>query len=142
MALYEKILNAYRSFTKESPSEHNLSDLFEDRGFRSLLEVKAILVAIRLCGEPSAIIIDEPDWGLTRSAAVAFVSAIISVCHEFGVPVILISHKPWWLTLAKSVLRVRRTAKEMEEKGKYFFTIKLTEEMSDSKGITGNGENV
>jgi ABC-type multidrug transport system ATPase subunit len=140
MALYEKILNAYRSFSKESSSGHILSDPFEDWGFRSLLEVKAILVAIRLCGEPSAIIIDEPDWGLTRSAAVAFVSAIISVCHEFGVPVILISHKPWWLTLAKSVLRVQRTAKEMEEKGKYSFTINLRAvpmEMSNSKDVMG-----
>jgi hypothetical protein len=125
MALYEKILNAYRSFAKESSPGNILPDPFEDWGFRSLLEVKAILVAIRLCGDPSALIIDEPDWGLTRSAAVAFVSAIISVCHESGVPVIIISHKPWWLTMANSVLRVKRTAKEMEEKGKYFFTITL-----------------
>ena len=126
MALYEKILNTYRSCTKESSSEQISSDVFEDWGFRSLLEVKAILVAIRLCGEPSALIIDEPDWGLTRASAVAFVAAIISACHAFGVPVILISHKPWWFPLAKSVLRVKRTAKEMVEKGKYSFTINLT----------------
>lgn len=126
MALYEKILNAYRSCAKESASGYIPSDPFEDWGFRSLLEVKAVLVAIRLCGEPSALIIDEPDWGLTRAAAIAFVSAIISVCHEFGVPVILISHKPWWFTLANSILRVQRTAKKMEESGKYSFNINLT----------------
>ncbi|MGD8494466.1 MAG: ABC transporter ATP-binding protein, partial [Desulfobacterales bacterium] len=115
----------YRSFIKESSSDDFPSEPSEDRGFRSLLEVKAILVAIRLCGKPSAIIIDEPDWGLKRASAVAFVSAIISVCHKSDVPVILISHKPWWLNLAKSVLRVERTAKKIEEKGKYSFTIRL-----------------
>ena len=125
MALYEKILKAYRSFSEESSSGPIPSDPFQDWGFCSLLEVKAILVAIRLCGQPAALIVDEPDWGLTRAAAVAFVSAIISVCHEFGIPVILISHKPWWLNLAKSVLQVGRTAKEMEEKGKYSFAINL-----------------
>ncbi len=125
MAFYKKILNAYRSFIKESSSDDIPSEPSEDWGFRSLLEVKAILVAIRLCGKPSAIIIDEPDWGLKRASAVAFVSAIISVCHKSAVPVILISHKPWWLSLAKSVLRVERTAKKIEEKGKYSFTINL-----------------
>lgn len=137
MALYEKILNTYRSCTKESSSGQISSDAFEDWGFRSLLEVKAILVAIRLCGEPSALIIDEPDWGLTRASAVAFVAAIISVCHAFGVPVILISHKPWWFPLAKSVLRVKRTAKEMVEKGKYSFTINLTA-MPTGMGVPEN----
>ena len=126
MALYEKILKAYRSRAKESTFGHIPSDPAEDWGFSSLLEVKAILVAIRLCGEPSALIIDEPDWGLTRAAAVSLVAAIISVCHELGIPVILISHKPWWFSLANSVLRVQRTAKKMEERGKYSFNIYLT----------------
>jgi ABC-type lipoprotein export system ATPase subunit len=140
MAFYEKILNGYQMFTKESHSGHTPSEPFKDWGFRSLLEVKAILMAIRLCGKPSAVIIDEPDWGLTRTSAGAFVSAVISVCHELSVPVLLISHKPWWLNLAKSVLRVRRTAKEIEEKGKHSFTINLTvapAETSGRKDLTG-----
>jgi energy-coupling factor transporter ATP-binding protein EcfA2 len=126
MALYEKILKTYRTITKEFHSEQTPSEPLKDWGFRSLLEVKAILMAIRLCGKPSAIILDEPDWGLTRASAGAFVSAVISVCHELTVPVILISHKPWWLNLAKSVLRVQRTAKEKKAEGKYSFTINLT----------------
>ncbi|MGD9174720.1 MAG: hypothetical protein PVF29_11190 [Desulfobacterales bacterium] len=140
IAFYEQILNAYRTFTKESHSGLTPSEPFKDWGFRSLLEVKAILMAIRLCGKPSAIIIDEPDWGLTRASAAAFVSAIISVCHEFTVPVILISHKPWWLNLAKSVLRVRRSAKQIKEEGKYSFTINLTAapaETSERKDVMG-----
>ena len=140
MAFYEKILNGYRMFTKESHSGHTPSEPFKKWGFQSLLEVKAILMAIRLCGRPSAVIIDEPDWGLTRASAGAFVSAVISVCHELSVPVLLISHKPWWLNLAKSVLRVRRTAKEIEENGKHSFSINLTvapAETSVRKNLTG-----
>ena len=95
-------------------------------GFPSLLEVKAMLVAIRLCGQPGAVILDEPDWGLTRAAAVALVAAIIKVAHSCGIPVILISHKPWWRPIARSVVRVDRTPKTTNGKGTSTFDIQLS----------------
>ena len=57
---------------------------------------------------------------------VAFVFAIVDVSHELGTPVLLISHKPWWHKLAKSIIHVSRTAKEMTEDQNYSFQIKLT----------------
>ena len=75
----------------------------------SLLEIKMMLAAVRLNTRPSALILDEPDWGLTRAAAIALVSAIINVAHQWNVPVILISHKPWWRTIAQSRIRVSKT---------------------------------
>ena len=75
----------------------------------SLLEIKGILVAVRLCVQPCALILDEPDWGMTRSDAVAFVAAIIRVAHAHQVPVLIISHKPWWLSIAESKIHVART---------------------------------
>jgi ABC-type branched-subunit amino acid transport system ATPase component len=94
-------------------------------GFRSLLEVKAMLVAVRLCGRPGAIILDEPDWGLTRTAAVALVAAIVKVAHSCGIPILLISHKPWWRPIAKSVIRVDRTPKILNGAGGSAFEIRL-----------------
>jgi hypothetical protein len=74
----------------------------------SLLEIKMILAAVRLCDRPAGLILDEPDWGLTRSSALALVAALIRVAHRLDVPVVLISHKPWWQPLVRSVLRVTK----------------------------------
>ena len=98
----------------------------EKADFRSLLEIKALLVAVRLCGRPGALILDEPDWGLNRDSAIAFVFAIIKVAHELNTPVLLISHKPWWYQLANSSIRVQRTDKEMDKDRNYSFQIRLT----------------
>ena len=80
----------------------------------------------KLCGRPRALILDEPDWGLTRSSAVALVAAVIKAAHAFGIPVVLISHKPWWLTVAKSIIRVERGPKKSDDPGADAFRIRLS----------------
>jgi energy-coupling factor transporter ATP-binding protein EcfA2 len=77
--------------------------------FHSLLEMKAALMAVRLCGRPGALIMDEPDWGLSRPVAVDFVFNVIAAAQKRGIPVVLISHKPWWRKAVGSILRVRRS---------------------------------
>ena len=74
----------------------------------TLLEIKAMLIAVRLASPCRALILDEPDWGLTRACSVAIVSAAVSEAHRLGVPVLLISHKPWWEPVAASVLKTER----------------------------------
>jgi ABC-type branched-subunit amino acid transport system ATPase component len=118
-----KLLTEYRTVRGEENIQEPVTDM---AGFRSLLEVKAMLVAVRLCGQPGAIILDEPDWGLTRIAAVALVAAIVKVAHSFGIPIILISHKPWWRPIAKSVIRVDRTSKITNGEGTSAFEIRLS----------------
>jgi energy-coupling factor transporter ATP-binding protein EcfA2 len=96
-------------------------------GEASLIEVKLALAAVRLCGRPKALILDEPDWGLTRRWAIAFVLALIRTADHLGVPVVLISHKPWWRPLAASLIRVVKKAPrsgEMET-GSVRFRIKV-----------------
>ncbi len=78
-------------------------------GAHSLLEIKMMLAAVRLNALPSALILDEPDWGLTRTVAIALVSAIINVAHSRDVPIILISHKSWWRSIAQSRIFVSKT---------------------------------
>lgn len=75
----------------------------------SLLEVKAMLIAVRLAVKPAALVLDEPDWGLSRDAAIGLVLAVIDRAHQLGVPVILISHKPWWRSVAGSVIEAFKT---------------------------------
>ncbi len=76
----------------------------------SLVDIKTILVAARLADQPAALILDEPDWGMSRASAVAFVSAVLTAAHSRQTPVMLISHKPWWGALAGSRLRVTRSS--------------------------------
>jgi zinc transport system ATP-binding protein len=126
LEIYDKILSEYCLYLDNSANASAEFSMASKGQFRSLLEIKAILVAVRLCGQPCALILDEPDWGLNRKSAIAFVLAIIRVSHELGTPVLLISHKPWWIKLPKSTIRVRRTPKEMDKDGNYSFQIKLT----------------
>lgn len=93
--------------------------------FHSLLEMKAALVAVRLCGRPGALIMDEPDWGLSRPVAVDFVFNVIAAAQKRGIPVMLISHKPWWLKSVGSILRVRRSAGGYQGDTPRAFSIRL-----------------
>jgi ABC-type multidrug transport system ATPase subunit len=120
-----KLLTEYKTVRSDGGEEDIPEPVTGMTGFHSLLEVKAMLVAVRLCGQPGALILDEPDWGLTRSAAVALVAAIVKVAHSYGIPIILISHKPWWRPIAKSVIQVDRTPKTSDKKGNTAFEIRL-----------------
>ncbi len=72
----------------------------------SLLATKCALAAARIAERPRALILDEPDWGLSRPAAIAFVFAVIQAAHDYDVPLLIISHKSWWRHCARSRLLI------------------------------------
>ena len=103
-AAYDDILDGVRRRVPAgSQTLMRFSDRRRDNTPLSLLEMKVLLAAGRLSDQGVLLILDEPDWGLRRSDAVAFVAAVVSAAHARSVPVILISHKPWWRNLARSV---------------------------------------
>jgi energy-coupling factor transporter ATP-binding protein EcfA2 len=126
LEIYNRLITDYWEYGMAPGDEDRRKSLSGGAGHWSLLEVKAMLMAVRLCGQPRALILDEPDWGLTRTSAVALVAAAIKAAHAFGIPVVLISHKPWWLTVAKSIIRVDRTPKAEYGQGKAAFEIRLS----------------
>jgi energy-coupling factor transporter ATP-binding protein EcfA2 len=77
-----------------------------DAVYPSLLQTKVLLIAVRLSRRPGLLIMDEPDWGLSRVQAIAFLAATLQVAHELEVPLMLISHKPWWHSIARSCWRI------------------------------------
>ena len=101
-------LGIYREIIADIPAPNDEVASSGSNGWKSLFDIKGALVASRLVGRPAALILDEPDWGLSRKAAIAFVSAVIRSAHRRGVPVILISHKPWWLSIAGSTVQVNK----------------------------------
>lgn len=99
---------------------------------QSLLAVKAMLIAVRLSQRPALLFLDEPDWGLSRTDAIAFVLAVLDVCHNMQVPVVIISHKPWWQPLAGSVLEVCKEAREIQD-CLFHIVLKRCDPMQDLK---------
>ncbi len=95
----------------------------------SLLELKILLAALRLGARPSALVMDEPDWGLRQASALAFVRGVIRAAHGAGIPVLLISHKPWWQKWAASKLQVDKVPTEQGRDAADLFRIKITRTM-------------
>ena len=123
---YRDIQQHYAAALKQSPANAIplINDVENDR--HSLLDTKAILVAARLSARPAALILDEPDWGMSRPSAIAFVSAVVSTAHHQKTPVLLISHKPWWRSVVHSCIRVSRSmAKDDNRPAAPVFTITL-----------------
>lgn len=125
LALYDEILTRFDTRSGETAAR---SPGRPAGSAASLLEVKTILVAARLFPPPAALILDEPDWGLSRSDAAAFVTAVVGVAHRLGVPVMIISHKPWWRRVAAGGLRVERTPTVRRGERESRFSIRLRRE--------------
>lgn len=108
---YHALQQNYAAAFEQSSTEYLplINDL--NRTQHSLLDIKTVLVAARLAARPAALILDEPDWGMNRASAIAFVSAVLAVAHAQNTPVLLISHKPWWHSVIRSHLVVSRTKK-------------------------------
>lgn len=119
--IIQTIIHRYEQAGRISPLESsNLPN-----AWCSLLELKTALAASRLLYHPAAIILDEPDWGLTRFASAAFVSSVISAAHQRRIPVILITHKPWWDAIAKSGFKTSRSPITQNRQGDREFLIAL-----------------
>jgi len=100
---YQKLVCNFQSyFTTQSKETPYIGE--RNSKIYTLLEYKFMLVAVRLATHPIALILDEPDWGLAKETAVAFVKAVIESAHEAHIPIIFISHKKWWDNIAKSKL--------------------------------------
>lgn len=126
LAVYAAIRDEYKRAVENKRLSRMV--LINEPGDNShtLLDIKSILVAARLAAFPAALILDEPDWGLSRQSGIAFVSAVLSVAHRQGTPVILISHKPWWQPVMRSCISVSRTnAVRSESSDDPVFTVHL-----------------
>ena len=104
-SLFSDLALAYASLLKHPDMEPLRPVQAEDA---TLLAIKLMLIAARLARRPPALFLDEPDWGLSREAAIAMVLAVVRKAHDLGVAVILISHKPWWRPLAGSMLHISK----------------------------------
>jgi len=106
--IYRSILEEFTQLMSSCGQELPLIGHKNGMGEGSLLETKFMLAAARICSLPSGLIIDEPDWGLSRESAICFVVAVSRIAHERGIPLIIISHKPWWANIVRSTIEVRK----------------------------------
>jgi len=125
--IYGDIRNDFNTALHPFAGKENVRIQDWEAGGHSLLDIKTVLVATRLALAPSALILDEPDWGLSRHSAIAFVAAVVAAAHRRKTPVLLISHKPWWQPIAKSrVLVSRSKRKKNDDTADPAFSITLT----------------
>jgi ABC-type Mn2+/Zn2+ transport system ATPase subunit len=111
LRIYKNMCRDFKAAWHDMDGEANLHINDWDADQHLLLDIKTILVATRLASAPAALILDEPDWGMSRRSAIAFVSAVLAVAHGQNTPVVLISHKPWWQSIARSKLLVSRSVR-------------------------------
>lgn len=120
--IFENIWNSYHLLMGTSPPKAFTAQRLQNP---SLLSIKMLLVASRLCTLPNALILDEPDWGLNRRASEALVLSVIRSAHDLSIPVLIISHKPWWENLVRSCLLVRKVSLSSVSRRAPRFTVKL-----------------
>ncbi len=113
--IYNKIMSTFNRLNQNE--QFSLSGPERDE-IPTLLETKVVLVAVRLARRSGGLILDEPDWGLSQMAAKAFVAAVVDVSHDLGVPVILITHKPWWNAVANSRIEIFKSNVETAADGR------------------------
>ncbi len=129
LRIYEHMRKDFEAALRAIKETHNLHINDWKAKLHALLDIKAILVAVRLASAPAALILDEPDWGMSRQSAIAFVSAVLAAAHRQNTPVFLISHKPWWQPIAGSRVLVSRTARrEDDDLADPAFSITITAE--------------
>jgi ABC-type molybdenum transport system ATPase subunit/photorepair protein PhrA len=127
--IYEDIRKDFKTAIRPFKEATNIRINDWKSASHALLDIKAVLVATRLASAPAALILDEPDWGMSRQSAIAFVSAVLAAAHRQYTPVLLISHKPWWQPIARSRVLVSRTARrEDDELADPAFSITVSEE--------------
>ena len=129
LVLYKKILSNFNLFCENNELQQEVQNGIESH---TLVDIKAILAAVRLCTKPSALILDEPDWGLNRTSGIAFVLSVIKVSHSLKVPVILISHKSWWTNIVKSKIQITRTPVAVDSKGVRSFQVHIIRQVEQS----------
>lgn len=102
------LLNEFMQLRRELQQATELR-LQEEILAASLLDIKLALAAARLCQKPQMLILDEPEWGLSLTHALAFVYALCETAHAREIPIMLVSHKNWWQNLAKSHVHVSKS---------------------------------
>ena len=107
-ALYEDIHSFLRKEipVECTPQEQKSNDAFP---IPRMIDIKSMLASVRLATLPAALILDEPDWGLSKADTLHLLSAIVRTAHAIGVPVTIISHKSWWEKIAASILFIEKS---------------------------------
>jgi energy-coupling factor transporter ATP-binding protein EcfA2 len=114
--LYEKMLNDLREKVKHNSSLRKIKLAASHHGgTETILQVKFALVCERLISKPPLLILDEPDWCLSRPITMIFISIVVKAAHHYHVPILIITHLSSWYTgLFNSVLDLKKIEDSQE----------------------------
>jgi len=108
--LFQAMLDRIKEMVSEDALLRNLKLIAAtDDTLVTILQIKLALVAERLESRPPLLILDEPDWCLSRMVNRLFVSVVIEHAHRLKVPVLIISHlEDWYAEIFNSKLEFTR----------------------------------
>lgn len=110
--VYEHVIETSGNYSNQIfGSAASIGPIDEFKEPATLFQLRALLASIRIheSSRSSALILDEPAWGLSKQNAISLVAAIVTLSHQKGRPVIIISHNTWWDNLGKSWMKVEKS---------------------------------
>lgn len=107
--LYEKMLDELRLALRSNVKLRKIKLAASNSGtIETVLQVKFALVCERLASKPPLLILDEPDWCLSRPVTELFTSIVVNAAHKNHIPVLIITHlQDWYNNLYKSVINLK-----------------------------------
>lgn len=111
---YTTMLEALREKVKNEPELRNKKLTATDSSFiETVLQVKFALTAERIESKPSLLILDEPDWCLSKKLTSLFMEIVVDAAHKKQIPVLIITHlNNWYSKYTNSILEFKKGKKD------------------------------
>jgi energy-coupling factor transporter ATP-binding protein EcfA2 len=106
---YNEIINRLQQAISLNGDINGVAHFDIDEENTSVIQIKAALIAERISKKTSLLILDEPEWLLSRKMANIFITQIIEICHERHIPVLIITHLSDWYNFECDKIIMQKT---------------------------------
>lgn len=108
--IYSSMLNSLRERVKSEDNLRTKTLITSDASFiETILQVKFALTAERIGSNPPLLILDEPDWCLSKQLTELFIQIVVEAAHNKLIPVLIITHlNSWYSGYTNSILEFKK----------------------------------
>jgi len=108
--IYASMLEALRDKVKDDVYLRTKKLSATDSNFiETVLQVKFALTAERIESKPPLLILDEPDWCLSKKLTALFIEIVVVIAHKNQIPVLIITHlNSWYSEYTNSILEFKK----------------------------------
>lgn len=108
--IYASMLETLRERVKDDYNLRTKKLTATDSNFiETVLQVKFALTAERIESKPPLLILDEPDWCLSKQLTTLFTEIVVEIAHKNQIPVLIITHlNSWYSEYTNSILEFKK----------------------------------